>query len=671
MSNRLAQETSPYLIQHAKNPVDWVAWGEEALTLALQLDKPIVLSIGYSSCHWCHVMAHESFEDQAVAALMNEHFVNIKVGREERPDLDQIYQLAHQMLARRGGGWPLTMFLTPSQVPFFSGTYFPKQQRHQMPGLLDLLPRVAEFYATHKAEIAAQNVQMFDAFKATHPPLDTEAVLTLAPLEAAARDLARQFDPVWGGFGTAPKFPRPSELEFALRYTFGGGTVPVGEMALFTLEKMEQGGIYDQLGGGFCRYSVDERWAIPHFEKMLYDNGPLLGLFADAFVLTGNPRFKQVCEETIAWLVREMRAPEGGFYSALDADSEHEEGKFYVWTPEQAKQVLTPEEYAVVKPHYGLDRAANFEQVHWHLVITQALPVEQTQTLKQAKVKLFNAREQRVRPGRDDKVLVSWNALMIKSLARAARVFGRADWILLAQQALDFIRTQMWRNKSLSVSYKDGEAKLNAYLDDYAFLLDALLESMQAEFRTEDLAFAQDLADRLLSQFEDPDQGGFFFTSHDHEQLIHRPKPGPDQATPSGNGIAVYALQRLGHLLGEPKYVDAAERALTLFYSAIAAQPAAHTSLLAGLKETLDTPDMVVVRGPQNSFEPWRRVVGQSYLPQTVVLFVPNGTQELPEALAKPESAVVNAWLCKGVKCLPAITSPEALILLCKAPRDD
>ena len=671
MPNRLSHETSPYLLQHADNPVDWYPWGEEALTLARQQDKPILLSIGYSSCHWCHVMAQESFEDVEVAAAMNQHFINIKVDREERPDLDHIYQLAYQMLAHRGGGWPLTMFLTPAQIPFFSGTYFPKLPRHPMPGFLDLLPRVAAFYISHNAEIGEQNTQIVEGFKADSPQARSGAPLALDPLNDAARDLHTQFDRVWGGFGRAPKFPRPTELEFALRFTANGGKQSVADMALFTLDKMQSGGIYDQLGGGFCRYSVDERWAIPHFEKMLYDNGPLLGLFADAFALTHNPRLRQVCEETVGWLAREMRAPEGGFYSALDADSEHAEGKFYVWTTEQVKQALTSEEYAVLAPHYGLDQAPNFEDKHWNFILAQALAQGQETTLAHAKAKLFTEREKRVHPGRDDKVLVSWNALMIKGLARAARVFSRPDWCLMAQQAVDFIQTTMWREQHLCASYKDKEAKLNAYLDDYAFLLDALLELLQTEFRAQDLAFAKALADRLLSQFEDPEQGGFFFTSHDHEQLIHRPKPGPDQATPSGNGVAVIALQRLGHLLGETRYLAAAERALNLFYAAIAAQPAAYTSLMIGLKEHLQAPDMVVVRGPAAGINAWRAALAPIYLPNALVIFLSNEVSALPSVLAKPKTPDVNAWVCRGVNCLPAITTPEALISLCKAPQAD
>ena len=671
MLNRLSHETSPYLLQHADNPVNWYPWGEEALTLARQQDKPILLSIGYSSCHWCHVMAQESFEDVEVAAAMNQHFINIKVDREERPDLDHIYQLAYQMLAHRSGGWPLTMFLTPAQIPFFSGTYFPKLPRHPMPGFLELLPRVAAFYTSHKAEIGEQNMQIMDGFKANSPQARSGVALSLDPLNDAARDLNAQFDRVWGGFGRAPKFPRPTELEFALRFTADGGKQSVADMALFTLDKIQAGGIYDQLGGGFCRYSVDERWAIPHFEKMLYDNGPLLGLFADAFALTHNPRLRQVCEETVGWLAREMRAPEGGFYSALDADSEHVEGKFYVWAIDQVKQVLTSEEYAVLAPHYGLDQAPNFEDKHWNFILAQPLAQGQEATLAHAKAKLFTEREKRVHPGRDDKVLVSWNALMIKGLARAARVFSRPDWRLMAQQAVDFIQATMWREQHLCASYKDKEAKLNAYLDDYAFLLDALLELMQTEFRAQDLAFAKALADHLLSQFEDPEQGGFFFTSHDHEQLIHRPKPGPDQATPSGNGVAVIALQRLGHLLGETRYLASAERALNLFYGSIAAHPAAYTSLMISLKEYLQTPDMVVVRGPAEGVNAWRAALAAIYLPNAMVLFLSNEVSALPSVLAKPKTPDVNAWVCRDVNCLPAITTPEALISLCKAPRAD
>ncbi len=374
MTNRLAQETSPYLLQHAANPVDWYAWGEEALAASRARDKPILLSIGYSACHWCHVMAHESFEDTGVAALMNEHFINIKVDREERPDLDHIYQTAQAMLTGRSGGWPLTMFLTPQQQPFFGGTYFPKQSRYNLPGFVELLPRVAAFYHEQKAEIERQGAALTEAFARSQnaTPSAAEGEMDASPLAAAMRELQASCDTNYGGFGGAPKFPHPAELELCLRESARTGDDSFAQMALYSLARMAQGGIYDQIGGGFFRYSVDERWEIPHFEKMLYDNSQLLPLYVDAWQITGDPLFKQVAEETAAWVMREMQSPQGGYYATLDADSEHEEGKFYVWTPEELKQELEPSEYAVCSAYYGLDQSANFEG-RWHLHVASDL----------------------------------------------------------------------------------------------------------------------------------------------------------------------------------------------------------------------------------------------------------------------------------------------------------
>ena len=596
MPNRLAQETSPYLQQHATNPVDWFPWGEEALKCAREQDKPILLSIGYSACHWCHVMAHESFEDAEVAAVMNQHFINIKVDREERPDLDHIYQAAHAMLTRRNGGWPLTLFLTPDQTPFFGGTYFPKQARYNLPGFVSLLEHVAELYRTRRNDISRQNASLLQSFDAMLPSAEAQVSFSKAPLEDACNEIRQAFDPVHGGFGGAPKFPRPTDMELLLRHAVRGGNPDTRNMALYTLRKMAEGGIHDQLGGGFCRYSVDERWAIPHFEKMLYDNGPLLALYTDATTLTGEASFKRVAQGIAGWVMREMQAPQGGYYSSLDADSEHEEGKFYVWTPEQAASLLSDEEYAIAAAHYGLDQPPNFENRCWNLLVAQPLaevaqarhlPLEQVeQLLASAQQKLFTARASRVRPGRDEKILVSWNALMIKGMAHAGRMLDQSAWIVSAQRATDFIHTAMWQNGRLLATCKDGKAHLNAYLDDYAFMLDALLELMQAQFRQSDLEFARALADVLLEQFEDRQEGGFFFTSHDHEKLIHRPKPSHDNAMPSGNGIAAFALQRLGHLLGEARYLEAAERTLALFYPQLAQQPAGFTSQLRVLQES-------------------------------------------------------------------------------------
>ena len=666
MPNRLASQTSPYLRQHADNPVDWYPWGEEALAAARSHDKPILLSIGYSACHWCHVMAHESFEDPEVAAEMNRHFVNIKVDREERPDLDQIYQTAHAMLTQRSGGWPLTLFLMPDGTPFFGGTYFPKRARHGMAGFLELLPRVAAAYRDKREEIAHQNTTLLEALARTLPAPAGTAELRRSPLDAAVREFAQVFDDVHGGIGHAPKFPHPFELAFCLRrHALDGGELGLAITRL-TLARMAEGGIFDQLGGGFCRYSVDPYWSIPHFEKMLYDNAALLALYGDAWVVTRQPLFERTARGIARWVMREMQSPEGGFYSSLDADSEHEEGKYYVWTPAEIRALLTPAEYAVVEPHYGLDGAPNFENRSWHLRVMKPLdvvakrldvPVAECEArLESARVKLLAAREQRVRPGRDEKVLTSWNAMMVRGLARAARVFGEAPWLASARRALEFIRATMWRGGRLCATYKDGVAHLNAYLDDHAFLLDALLEIMQCQFRDEDLQFARALAERLLEQFEDPAAGGFFFVSHNHEKLIHRAKPGHDNATPAGNGIAAFALQRLGHAIGEPRYLDASERTLRLFYAALERQPSAFVSLLTALEEHLVPPQLVILRGENGALAEWQRALAARYRPATLAIAIPAGRTGLPPALDKsaPDGGV-GAWVCRGMTCLPAI----------------
>jgi len=676
MPNRLAQETSPYLQQHAANPVDWLPWGEEALRIAREQDKPILLSIGYSACHWCHVMAHESFEDPEVARLMNDQFVNVKVDREERPDIDQIYQSAHQMFNQRGGGWPLTAFLTPQQMPFFVGTYFPKTPRYGMPGFPELLQRVARYYREHHEDIARQSESVASAFErigAQEGGRHEELEFSTEVIAEAVGALKSSFDATHGGFGGAPKFPHPTDIELLMRRFAATGDQHALHVATFTLERMAEGGIYDQLGGGFCRYSVDATWTIPHFEKMLYDNGPLLRLCADAWTATGQPLFARVVEETAGWIQREMQSPEGGYYSSLDADSEHEEGKFYVWTPGEVARLLTAEEYAVLAPHYGLDAQANFEGQHWHFHVAQPLQVvaaslgrtenECAELLEAARQKLLAARDRRIRPGRDEKILTSWNALAIRGMARAARVFGRDDWLASARRALDFIRATLWRQdeRRLLATYKDGRAHLNAYLDDYAFLLDAALEMLQAEFRAEDLALARDLAEALLERFEDAG-GGFFFTSHDHESLIHRPKPGHDNATPSGSGVAAFALARLGHLVGESRYLEAARRSVAAFYPSMRHYPGGFASTVMALEELLAPPTIVVLRGPMPQLRPWLQELAPEFRPATLILGIDSVTHDLPDALDKPPApGRVNAYACIGVTCLEPVSRIEAL----------
>ncbi len=672
MANKLASETSPYLRQHAENPVDWYPWGEEALRVARESGKPILLSIGYSACHWCHVMAHESFEDPETAAVMNELFVNVKVDREERPDIDQIYQAAQQMLTQRSGGWPLTMFLTPDQVPFFGGTYFPKGARYGLPGFVDLMRRVKDYYARHRDEIDRQNGELLAALGRTVPAGAAHASeFTDAPLARAIESLRHAFDGTRGGFGHAPKFPHPDSIELCLRHWARTGDESALAMALETLAAMARGGIFDQLGGGFARYSVDDEWAIPHFEKMLYDNGPLLRLYADAFAITGEPVFRRVVEETAAWVMREMQSAEGGYCSSLDADSEGEEGRFYVWAADEVRSLLTQEEFAVVSPHYGFDRPPNFEGHAWNPVVARPLEAvagelgitgeEAERRLAGARAKLFAARERRPRPGRDDKILASWNALMIGGMAHVARVFGRPDWLASARRALDFVRGTLWNDGGLLATSKDGRAHLNAYLDDHAFLLAALLEMLEADFRAADLEWAGEIGEALLERFHDGARGGFFFTSHDHERLIHRGKPGHDNATPSGNGVAAWALNRLSFLTGEIRFQQAAEGTIALFWEAMSRNPSGYGSLLAALSEALVPPRTVILNGPAGDLPAWREALRSDYLPETLVLSMAGDTRDLPPPLAKPTGPHVNAWVCEGVTCMRPILEPFQL----------
>ncbi|HTI47434.1 MAG TPA: thioredoxin domain-containing protein [Casimicrobiaceae bacterium] len=672
MANRLAGASSPYLRQHADNPVEWYPWCEEALARARTEDKPILLSIGYSACHWCHVMAHESFEDRAVASAMNAHFINIKVDREERPDLDQIYQTAHALLTRRSGGWPLTVFLTPDGAPFFAGTYFPKHGRYGLPGFMDILPRVAAAYREQGPAIASQNEQLAQAMQSLEPAEGAQALPARAPGVALA-SLKRSFDPVHGGFGGAPKFPHAAELEFCLRASATGHDEAALAVVRTTLARMADGGIHDHLGGGFCRYSVDAQWTIPHFEKMLYDNGPLLALYADTARATGDGRFGEVARGIVAWMVREMRAPDGAWYASLDADSEGVEGRFYVWSPDEVRALLTPEQWAVAAPFFGLDAAPNFEGHAWHLRIViplaevatrLSIPLATAQAhLAAAKSALFRARESRVHPGRDEKILTSWNALAIAGLARASRALDDARLADLAFTAFDAVTRVAWRDQRLHATRKGDAPSLNGYLDDYAFMLAAALELMQTRFRVEDFAFARDVADVLLERFEDWQRGGFWFTSHDHEKLFHRTKPGHDNATPSGNGVAAGALIALGHLCGEPRYVDAAERTLRLFAPMLADAPGGSSSLLTALEDLQAPPTSIVIRGDPRAAQEWQRAVERVYRP-TVRVFDVSSVRSVPPQLDKgaPGAVGATAWVCRGTTCLPPSRSLHDLL---------
>jgi hypothetical protein len=616
-------------------------------------------------------MAHESFEDPETAELMNRLFVNIKVDREERPDLDSIYQTAHSLLTQRSGGWPLTVFLTPDDhAPFFAGTYFPPEPRHGMPSFRELMQRIVDFLGEHREDILRQNSSLIDALATINHSGSHAAMISSQPLDVVRQQLEQSFDERHGGFGEAPKFPHPTNIERLLRHWDGTRESGMADrrslhMAVFTLEQMAQGGMYDQLGGGFCRYSVDDRWMIPHFEKMLYDNGALLALYAEAWAITGNALFRRVCEQTAAWTMREMQSGAGGYYSSLDADSEGEEGRFYVWTPEEVRTLLDDGQYRLLARHFGLDRPANFEGA-WHLhtfrtreELAQELSLDPETVdglIDVAREKLLKAREQRIRPGRDDKVLTSWNGLMIRGMAIAGRLLERHDWIDSAERAVDFIRDTLWQNGRLLATCKDGRAHLNAYLDDHVYLIDGLLELLQARWRASDLDFAIELAELVLSRFQDAD-GGFFFTSDDHEQLIQRPKPNHDDATPSGNGIAAKVLARLGHLLGEARYIEASERTLKGLWPSLENTPYGHSSLLVALEESLSPGQGIILRGSPAAMQEWRGRLDRSYGPRRQLLSIPVDAGELPGVLAerRPQDDTV-AYICEGLSCRAPVT---------------
>ena len=677
--NRLSAETSPYLLQHAYNPGDWHAWNDATLERARCEDKPILLSIGYAACHWCHVMEHESFEDGATAQLMNELFVCIKVDREERPDLDKIYQLAHQLLTQRGGGWPLTMFLTPNEhAPMYAGTYFPKQPRFGMPSFADVLRRVADHYRTHKLRMPEHAESVRQALEQIRPSAGntTGGMLDNTVLMTAYDELARQFDSKHGGFGAAPKFPHPTHIDQLLRHWARLGDTDTSataalHMANHTLQAMADGGIYDHLAGGFCRYSVDERWEIPHFEKMLYDNAQLLVTYTDAAIASGDPQHRRVAVETGDWVMRDMQAKDGGYYSTLDADSEGEEGKFYVWADGEIQQLLSSAEWDVVAARFGLDKAANFEG-KWHLKATTPVagladagdmdPAQAETLLDSARQILLRYREQRVWPGLDDKILTSWNGMMIKGMAHAGRFLNRPDFVESAQRAAEFVSRELWSNGRLMATTRNGKAHLNAYLDDYVLLAEGLLELCQAKWSSQYFQFSIDLIEAALRHFEDREHGAFYFTSDDHEQLLHRQKPVGDDATPSGNGIAALALLRFGHLLGDDRYLSAAERTLKVLAGDIQRIPSAHCSLLNALEEYLVPTQTVVLRGREPELQQWARTCHETYAPHRIIMAIPDTASGLVGALARHNATdKVQAYVCDGFACRAPISDAAEL----------
>jgi uncharacterized protein len=676
MTNRLQEENSPYLRQHADNPVDWYPWGEEALQLAREQDKPILLSIGYAACHWCHVMAHESFEDPETAELMNQYFVNIKVDREERPDLDSIYMSA--VVAMTGhGGWPTTVVLTPDGRPFFGGTYFPPAPRFGMPGFRQVLLSLAEAWQNQREEIEKSAGEITDHLRESSFGIaarDGEAMGDDL-FDQALNGLMRQFDSDLGGFGRAPKFPPSMTLEFLLRMTLKRGDSMALHMAEKTLTKMAYGGMYDQLGGGFARYSTDDRWLVPHFEKMLYDNALLARVYLHAWQITGKPLYRRITEETLDFVVREMRHEAGGFYSSYDADSEGEEGRFYVWSADEIRDELG-EEDELFMAYYDVTPGGNWEGKNILNIPrdpdeTAASfdldPTEMEIRLAFARQKLYDVRAARVWPGLDDKVLTAWNGLMLAAFAEAGRAFDRNDYTGVALANAEFLQANMRvAGGRLLRSWKAGTgARFNAYLEDYAFLAYGLLALYQSTYEPRWFTWARELADLMLLHFQDEDSGGFFDTSDDHEELLHRPKDLQDNATPSGNSMAAQVLLRLGLYTGELYYWDMAERTTAGLYEPLARYPNAFAQWLSAAAFILGDPQEVAIVGQPSepATQLFLEVIHSRYRPNLVVAVGEGDVAATIPLLAHRErvDGQVAAYVCRRFVCHQPVTEPEEL----------
>ena len=672
MPNRLSNETSPYLLQHANNPVDWYPWGQEALDRAKNEDMPILLSIGYSACHWCHVMERESFENEEIAALMNKHFVSIKVDREERPDLDAVYMEAVQMLTGRGG-WPMTVFLTPDGKPFYGGTYFPPVDRQGMPGFPRLLQTIADAYGNDKGEIQRVTQQLADKMgRSGQLPPGTNP-LSVDIMHQAYSAIASNFDYQNGGVGTAPKFPQAMTQEFLLRYHHHGYNQRALDMVDLTLEKMAYGGIYDQIGGGFHRYSTDAYWLVPHFEKMLYDNALLARLYLHGHLISGRGLYRRIAEETLDYVLREMTDAKGGFYSAQDADSEGEEGKFFVWTTEELRAVLGDEEGDILAGFFGVTNGGNWEGKNILNMPQKAAAFAQERGLEldrlvsiieRAKPALLAVREQRVHPLRDDKVLSSWNGMMLRSFAEAAAALGRQDYLDAAVKNAQFLLDEMKPQGRLLRTYREGQAKLLGYLEDYACVADGLLALYEATFDHRWLAEAQGLADSMIQLFWDDGIGGFYDTGSDHESLMTRPRDIYDNAQPCGGSVASDVLLRLAVFTGKEEYAAKGATPLRALQPLMSQSPTGAGHWLGALDFYVSVPKEIAIIGPREDPATLGllNTVFQRFLPNKVVAGGDAASDEIP---LLEQRDMVNgqpaAYVCQNYVCQLPVTDPEAL----------
>ncbi len=674
-TNHLIHESSPYLLQHAHNPVDWYPWGEEAFAKARAENKPVLLSIGYSACHWCHVMAHESFEDEEIARLMNDNFVNIKVDREERPDLDQIYMNAVQMMTHHGG-WPMTVFLTPEGVPFFGGTYYPPQDRYNMPGFPRVLIGVAEAYRDRPQDIAETGTSLLNELRRMSQSSGSDQPIEKELLDASYAGIIRNYDGMNGGFGGAPKFPPAMTLEFLLRTYHRTGNEDAIDMVTHTCRKMAEGGIYDQLGGGFHRYSTDAKWLVPHFEKMLYDNALLSRLYLHHFQVTGDTSSRETAEGVLDYVLREMTDAAGGFYSTQDADSEGHEGKFFVWDIEEIRSALGDPAATLFCDYYNITAAGNFEgknipnvtRTLEDVAVANRVTVDELKdSLSLSKQKLFEQREQRIKPNRDEKILTAWNGLMLASFAEAGVILNRPDYTDAARRNAEFVLSNLRRDGLLLRTFKNGTAKFNAYLEDYAFFSEGLVTLFETTGESRWLSEARALTDRMIDEFWDDENAGFFFTGKSHENLIVRSKDYFDNATPSGNSVAAGLLLRVATLTGNDRYRSLAVAIFQGIGDAARRYPSAFGYLLCALDFLLSTPKEVAIVGRDAAdVQPLLQETWRKYLPNKVV--APGFSGETDAASQLPllqDRPLVNgqaaAYVCENYTCKQPATDTAAL----------
>ena len=672
--NRLIDETSPYLLQHAYNPVDWYPWSDEAFEEARSKDKPVLLSVGYSACHWCHVMERESFEHFEIAQTMNDNFVCIKVDREERPDVDAIYMTAVQAMTGQGG-WPMTVFLTPEGKPFYGGTYFPPRDRGPMPGFPRVLEAISRYYQEHRGEVDATSARLIEQIERYQFAGRGVEPLTPDLLQRAYSGLRAEFDHANGGTGPQPKFPQPMVYEFLLRHHVRTGSPDALEMVELTLDKMARGGIYDQLGGGFHRYSTDAIWLVPHFEKMLYDNALLVKLYLHAYQVTRKPLYRRVIEQTLQYVTREMTASEGGFFSAQDADSEGVEGKFFVWSPDEIKSVLGETDGDLINLHYGVTRHGNFEG-HSILFVddersaglekSQLSEEEFDEFLDRCRQQLLEYREQRVKPERDDKVLTAWNGLMLRAFAEAASILEEPVYASVARRNADFLLTRMLEDGRLKRSFKDGDARLNAYLEDYAFLIDGLLALHEATFESRWLEAAIELGRTMVDLFWDQDEERMYDTSRDHEKLIVRPRDVSDNAVPSGGSMAVEVLLRLAVITGDRDIERVGATALRSVRELMLMAPLGAGQWLCTLDLYLSEPREIAILGQrgQPATDALAAEVFRHYIPNRVMIGASDATSAVASPLLESRDAIdglPTAYVCRNYVCQLPVTEPQAL----------